>query len=243
MSRVSTETGTGGPYYGNPYDSSCWPVGHDPSEVVSLATCPPGYTSACATEKPADQSVTAFQCCPSGFFCDGGYYRCSSDYGSRVTVEAKYLDSVGRTLTTTATYVGGLNAHAIKVRYHATDMASLTSSATMPSDSQTSSKPAGETTAADGGLTTGATAGIAVGAAAGGFIVAVACYFLWKRRRREGIVQRGNYQQPDQSFVQPQEAQVSGHVQGHVQPQGKGIVAELPPFQDHRELDNTERRY
>lgn len=130
----------------------------------------------------------------SGYFCDGGFFSCSSHSSANFTVTLTDVDGPDQTLVLKTTVVNGMNAHSIRVRYATTDLYITTTTA--PSTTGTDAVPSSATTLPTAtstgdpdteasGLSTGAKAGIGIGAAAGGLALLGVIFFLFRRSRKE----------------------------------------------------------
>ncbi|ETS87098.1 hypothetical protein PFICI_00926 [Pestalotiopsis fici W106-1] len=182
-----------GPVLGNPYDTACFPVARGSS--LSPALCPQGYHSACTPKSLTIEGETVMDCCPNGYFCDGGFFSCSSHSSANFTVTMTDVDGPDQSLVLKTTVVNGMNAHSIRVRYATTDLFVTTTvspdatetDAAVPSSATTlpAATSSGEADTEAGGLSTGAKAGIGVGAAVGGLALLGFIFFLFRRSRRQ----------------------------------------------------------
>ncbi|KAI1088927.1 hypothetical protein F5B19DRAFT_402161 [Rostrohypoxylon terebratum] len=166
--------------------SACFPTSWSPSSgaYISPGGCPVGYTVACASTNSPERTAT---CCPSGYSCQTqseGFPWYTTDLCiQRMAESITYLYTTrtpGEDPETSTTTGGGtLNAFGVAIRWHASDLATETTSV---------SRLAGPTiisvSQGSGGLSSGAKAGLGVGVAIAGILVLVGAFLLWRRRRR-----------------------------------------------------------
>ncbi|KAH6660328.1 hypothetical protein BKA67DRAFT_530432 [Truncatella angustata] len=177
---------------GNPYDTGCFPVAY--GATVSPAQCPNGYSSACAPTSILIPGETVYDCCPNGYSCDGGFFKCTSAIGRNITMTVTDVNSAQKpTLVTSVT--NGMNAHSIRVRFASSDLESTTTSsgsntaipsstATLPSSTSSYTSSPQSSPTASGDLSTGAKAGIGVGVALGALLLFGLVWFIFKRRSK-----------------------------------------------------------
>ncbi|KAI0914359.1 hypothetical protein F4823DRAFT_558055 [Ustulina deusta] len=191
---------------GKPGDPNCWPGTRDlaTATTISPALCPDGYTSACdISDATRDQSETVWACCPRNFYCDGGTWSCLADTGRQTkTYTLTTTDALGRSGQTIVTTDRGINAHSIRVAFHASDIlnqlsptSSTTSSNTQPVQTGITIYPtptaSGPADSSSDGLPSGSGIGIGFAIGIGASAVLVAIVWLVRRQRKSKQQVRG----------------------------------------------------
>lgn len=173
----------------------------------------------------------------SGYFCDGGYFSCSSHASANFTVTVTDVEGPDQSLVLKTSEMNGMNAHSIRVRYATTDLyitttispgASATddgtavpsSASALPSATSTGS---GSDGSQDASLSTGAKAGIGVGAAVGGLALLGFVLFLFRRRSqkqkpRTELEDTTYRPAPGPSPVVPQKSPGPSEMEGYKEP-------------------------
>ncbi|KAK6207366.1 hypothetical protein LQW54_007195 [Pestalotiopsis sp. IQ-011] len=224
-----------GPILGNPYDTACFPVARGSS--LSPAVCPEGYHSACTPKSISIEGEVIMDCCPNGYFCDGGYFSCSSHASANFTVTVTDVEGPDQSLVLKTSETNGMNAHSIRVRYATTDLyitttispgASATDDGTaVPSSASAlptaTSTGSGSDDSQDASLSTGAKAGIGVGAAVGGLALLGFVFFLFRRRSqkqkpRTELEDTTYRPAPGPSPVVPQKSPGPSEMEGYKEP-------------------------
>ncbi|KAI0515415.1 hypothetical protein F5B22DRAFT_607287 [Xylaria bambusicola] len=242
---------------GNPKDPKCWAgAPGEPIATISPAICPSGYTSVLNQVQRKDASETVWECCPSGYFHDTGYYSCRSLFDSRSlfddgqtalpTVFVTMANDDGST-TVTPIPVGGVNAHSIRVAFHSSDLLTGQSDAsTEPPPSTTTAStssplrsPTSGTTQAPNpqSVSPGGLAGIGVGSALGAVFILLGVFWLMRRRRQKKLRQQNSPPPPPQVIPTTSDTMVlpSDPVGKYPEPLSTSRVPELsatPPIHE-----------
>ncbi|XDG08018.1 hypothetical protein ABKA04_007633 [Annulohypoxylon sp. FPYF3050] len=181
--------------------SACFPTSWSSSSgaYMSPGGCPIGYTVACANTDEPERTAT---CCPSNFSCETqiqGYPWFTTELCVQSmpnTITYKYTTSTpGGTLETSATTGDGiLNAYGFAIRWHLSDLSTMTATSyatpSMASSTSTTSNiatsiPTSTTLSpSPNDISSGAKAGIGIGAAIAGILMLTGAPLLWRRLRK-----------------------------------------------------------
>ncbi|KAI0015252.1 hypothetical protein F4780DRAFT_94226 [Xylariomycetidae sp. FL0641] len=180
--------------------TACLPSSWDESATYLATACPEHYTAACQ-DKMTDPKTTIVTCCPtvSDFGCVGGYtaginhndqFRCVSQWLREGQVPITHTDFIAgsQSLNPSQDLIPSVHLFALAILYtqstptsSATTLTSTSRSTTGTPTSTNTGSP--ESSDESSGLSSGAAAGIGVGVTLAVVLMALAGWFVWRRKR------------------------------------------------------------